>query len=49
MLKTRLKRRAADDARALKRLAEVEASIAALDHNNLLDLADIFKDSVRPL
>jgi hypothetical protein len=28
--------------RALKRLAEIETSIAALDNDDLLDLADIF-------
>jgi hypothetical protein len=42
MLKTRIKRRSAEGARALSRLDEVAASIAALNDEDLLDLADIF-------
>jgi hypothetical protein len=33
--------------RALKRLAEIEASIAALQNNDLLDFADIFGEQPR--
>lgn len=43
MLKTRIKRRADQAARAAERLALVEASIVALQNEDLLDLADIFK------
>jgi hypothetical protein len=42
MLKIRSKRRAAETGRALDRLAAVEASVAALADEDLLDLADIF-------
>jgi hypothetical protein len=42
MLKTRMKRLAAETERSLDRLAAVEASIAALGDEDLLDLADIF-------
>ena len=42
MLKTRTKRRAIETGRALDRLAAVEASVAALGDEDLLDLADIF-------
>jgi hypothetical protein len=43
MLKTRVKRRAIQGESASKRLAAIEASIAALSDDDLLDLADIFK------
>lgn len=42
MLKTRMKRLSAETERALDRLAAVEASVAALGDDDLLDLADIF-------
>ncbi len=42
MLKTRMKRMAAETERALDRLAAVEASVVALADEDLLDLADIF-------
>lgn len=43
MLKTRMKRIADSDARALSRLAQIQASIAALNNDDLLDFADIFE------
>jgi hypothetical protein len=43
MLKTRIKRRAEHGVCAAKRLAQIGASIAALQNEDLLDLADIFK------
>ncbi|QNE33007.1 hypothetical protein F1C10_14500 [Sphingomonas sp. NBWT7] len=42
MLKTRMKRQAAKIGRAVDRLAAIEASVAALADEDLLDLADIF-------
>lgn len=42
MLKSRTKRRAAAGGRAVDRLAEIEAAVAALKDEDLLDLADIF-------
>jgi len=42
MLKTRIKRLAAENARAVTLLAQVSASIAALKDEDLLDFADIF-------
>ncbi len=42
MLATRIKRRADQDARAIKRLALVDAEIVGLPDEDLLDLADIF-------
>jgi hypothetical protein len=42
MLKTRIKRRSAQGARALTRIDEIQASIAGLNDEDLLDLADIF-------
>lgn len=42
MLKIRMKRQAAETGHALERLAAVEASVAALGDEDLLDLADIF-------
>ena len=47
MLKARFKRLAAQDERARRRLAEIEMSIAALNDEDLLDFADIFKESPR--
>jgi hypothetical protein len=44
MLKIRVKRRADQGERARKRLAQIEMSIAVLSDDDLLDLADIFKD-----
>jgi hypothetical protein len=43
MLRTRMKRLAARDARALQLLADIERSIAGLENEDLLDLADIFR------
>ncbi len=42
MLNMRIKRLAAETGRALDRLTAVEASVAALGDEDLLDLADIF-------
>ena len=42
MLKSRIKRRAAVGERAVDRLADIEAAVAALKDEDLLDLADIF-------
>lgn len=44
MLPHRTKWRSDRGARALRRLADIEASIAALTNEDLLDLADIFAD-----
>ena len=50
MLKSRIKRRAAVGGRAVDRLAEIEAAVAALKDEDLLDLADIFSgEPVTPL
>ena len=43
MLQRRMKRAAARGQRAIERLAGIEASIAALSDDDLLDLADIFR------
>jgi hypothetical protein len=48
MLKTRMKRVANQGDHAVRRLAEIEASIANLSNEDLLDLADIFKVEPRP-
>ena len=45
MLKSRAKRQAVESARAVVRLAEIQASISALNDEDLLDLADIFADA----
>lgn len=42
MLKTRIKRQAAEAERAVAQLADIRTSIVALDDEDLLDLADIF-------
>jgi hypothetical protein len=42
MLKTRIKQQVTRTERAGARLADIEASIAALVNEDLLDLADIF-------
>lgn len=42
MLKTRIKRQAAQFERMVARLADIEASVTALVDEDLLDLADIF-------
>lgn len=47
MLKIRNKRRAEQGAHATQRLAHVEASITALQNEDLLDLADIFKSQIQ--
>ena len=47
MLKTRMKRLAARDARAVEMLVEVERSITSLDNEDLLDIADIFRGERR--
>jgi len=44
MLRTRIKRLAAQHERASERLADIETSIASLGDEDILDLADIFKD-----
>lgn len=50
MLKSRIKRRTIESARAVARLADVDASISALNNEDLLDLADIFRgDTDGPL
>ena len=50
MLKSRMKRHAAVGGRAVDRLAEIEAAVAALKDEDLLDLADIFSsETVTPL
>lgn len=45
MLATRIKRRADRGTRAIKRLAQIDAEIAGLADEDLLDLADIFKNA----
>ncbi|MEJ8631166.1 hypothetical protein P0F65_17810 [Sphingomonas sp. I4] len=47
MLKTRMKRLAADQQRSLDRLAAIEAAVATLGNEDLLDLADIFAGAKR--
>lgn len=42
MLKTRMRRLAAEQRRSTERLAAIEATVAALGNEDLLDLADIF-------
>ena len=42
MLKRRMRQRAASGLLARKRLTEIDASISALNNEDLLDLADIF-------
>ena len=44
MLRTRIKRLASQHERASERLADIETSIASLGDEDILDLADIFKD-----
>ena len=46
MLKRRIRRQTAEAEQAATRLAVVEASIAALGDEDLLDLADIFRGMV---
>lgn len=48
MLKTRMKRAADRGDHAVRRLAEIEVSIANLSDEDLLDLADIFKAEPGP-
>jgi hypothetical protein len=48
MLKTKMKRVADRGDHAVRRLAEIEASISELSDEDLLDLADIFKAEPRP-
>jgi len=48
MLKKRMKRVADRGDDAVRRIAEIEASIADLSNEDLLDLADIFKAEPRP-
>ncbi len=47
MLKTRIKRQAAQFERMVARLADIEASVTALVDEDLLDLADIFSGETR--
>ncbi len=42
MLRTRIKRDARSGEQALRRLVEIEASLAKLTDDDILDLADIF-------
>lgn len=44
MLRLKKKRRASQDARAAMQLAGINASIVALDDEDLLDIADIFRE-----
>lgn len=44
MLKTRIRRRFDQTAQAAGRLSLIEASITGLQNEDLLDLADIFRD-----
>lgn len=44
MLKLKAKRQARHNARAENHLAAIQASIIALDDEDLLDIADIFRD-----
>lgn len=44
MLQLKAKRLAIQNARAAQRLVAVEASIVALDNEDLLDIADIFRE-----
>jgi hypothetical protein len=44
MLKIRMKREAEQNAGAMKRLTHIEASIIELRNEDLLDLADIFRE-----
>jgi hypothetical protein len=45
MLKARIKRRTVESAQAVTSVAQIQASIAALKDDDLLDLADIFADA----
>ncbi len=47
MLKTKMKRITDRGDRAVERLAQIETSIKTLTDNDLLDLADIFKNEPR--
>ncbi len=47
MLNSRKKRRAADGARAIDRIKDIEKSIVNLGDEDLLDLADIFSGELR--
>ncbi len=50
MLKSRMKRRTIETARAAVTLADIEAAITALKDEDLLDLADIFaREAPSPL
>lgn len=44
MLKIRMRRAAEQNARAMERLRQIKLSVAGLGDEDLLDLADIFKD-----
>jgi len=44
MLKIRMKRDAEQNAAAMKRLTQIETSIIELPNEDLLDLADIFRE-----
>jgi hypothetical protein len=46
MLKIKMKRRAAEAARAATQIGEIRASIIALNDDDLLDLADIFSGKI---
>jgi hypothetical protein len=49
MLKLRMKREAEQNARAMKRLTQIEMSITGLENEDLLDLADIFAEKPETL
>lgn len=50
MLKSRIRRRTIETAQAAATLSDIEASIAALKDEDLLDLADIFaREAPSPL
>lgn len=47
MLRTKIRRGAEEGVNAINRLAKIEASIAALNDEDLLDLADIFPQDTK--
>lgn len=49
MLRLRIRRNAAQDSRAMKRLEQIELSITGLGNDDLLDLADIFAEKPETL
>jgi hypothetical protein len=49
MLKLRVRRKAEQNSRAIKRLEDIESSIIGLGNDDLLDLADIFAEKPETL